>query len=75
MQDLADPFWVLGLEAPGPSFNISPADVTRQFRRLSLTVHPDKNPNPDAILAFQALVEAHAILVDPEKCRSQAKYT
>jgi DnaJ-class molecular chaperone len=33
--------------------------------RLSVFVHPDKNPGDDARAAFEALNEAHRMLKDP----------
>ena len=35
--------------------------------RLSVLVHPDKNPGEEARAAFEALNEAHRILKDPSR--------
>lgn len=43
----------------------TPADVSRAYRRLSLLVHPDKNPGIDAQTAFEALKQSHKLLKDP----------
>ena len=40
-------------------------DVSRAYRRLSLLVHPDKNPGPEAQAAFEALKQAHKLLKEP----------
>lgn len=43
-----------------PIWGCTPNDVSRAFRRLSILVHPDKNPGDDARKAFEALnVSAH----------------
>ncbi|KAK9837824.1 hypothetical protein WJX74_005829 [Apatococcus lobatus] len=48
-----------------PVWSCSAADVSRAFRRLSVLVHPDKNPEPEARPAFEALSSAHRQLRDP----------
>lgn len=48
-----------------PVWSCSAADVSRAFRRLSVLVHPDKNPDPEARPAFEALSSAHRQLRDP----------
>lgn len=48
-----------------PVWSCSAADVSRAFRRLSVLVHPDKNPEPEARSAFEALSSAHRQLRDP----------
>ncbi|KAK2079743.1 hypothetical protein QBZ16_002138 [Prototheca wickerhamii] len=55
------------LELPAPEADAlgrmrwegTPATVSRAYRRLSILVHPDKNPGEDARKAFEALNEAH----------------
>lgn len=39
-----------------------PATLASPRRRLSVLVHPDKNPGDDARAAFEALNEAHRAL-------------
>ncbi|KAL3625315.1 hypothetical protein CASFOL_030769 [Castilleja foliolosa] len=41
--------------------------VRKQYRRLALYLHPDKNPFPGAESAFKLICEANAILSDPTK--------
>jgi DnaJ homolog subfamily C member 17 len=36
------------------------------YRKLSLKVHPDRNPDPEATALFQQLTAAKDILLDPE---------
>ena len=48
-----------------PVWSCSAADVSRAFRRLSVLVHPDKNRDPEARPAFEALSSAHRQLRDP----------
>ena len=42
-------------------------DVKKAFRKLSLQLHPDKNPDPDAANRFAEVTEAYEVLSDPEK--------
>ncbi|KAK9836345.1 hypothetical protein WJX81_007267 [Elliptochloris bilobata] len=48
-----------------PWWSGTSADVSKAYRRLSILVHPDKNPGPDARAAFEALNKAHRELKDP----------
>ncbi|KAG8372999.1 hypothetical protein BUALT_Bualt12G0125400 [Buddleja alternifolia] len=43
--------------------------IRRQYRRLSLGLHPDKNKFPGASDAFQLIREANEVLIDNEKRR------
>ncbi|KDO16889.1 hypothetical protein SPRG_17391 [Saprolegnia parasitica CBS 223.65] len=45
----------------------SATDIRKQYRALSLLVHPDKNPSADAAAAFQALATAYEVLTDASK--------
>lgn len=64
---------MLGLEYPDvdalgrPVWHVTPNDVSRAYRRLSILVHPDRNPGEDAREAFEALNESHKKLKDPEQ--------
>ncbi|RAK78377.1 DnaJ domain protein [Aspergillus fijiensis CBS 313.89] len=44
-------------------------DIKRQFRKLALKYHPDRNPGRevDFIAKFQAIQAAHEILIDPQQ--------
>ena len=67
----------LELQERGPNFyqmldvtrGSSAVDIKRAYKRMSLELHPDKNPSPDAQLAFDALREAHEVLGDEAKRR------
>lgn len=48
-----------------PAWDGTPSDVSKAYRKLSALVHPDKNPQADARLAFEALNKAHRALRDP----------
>lgn len=48
-----------------PQWSVTPVEVSKAYRRLSILVHPDKNPGDDARKAFEALNEAHRMLKDP----------
>ena len=47
-----------------PQWSCSSADVSKAYRRLSVLVHPDKNPGVEARQAFEALNKAHRTLQD-----------
>jgi len=69
------------LELPRPeldalgrlSWSASSIDVSRAYRKLSILVHPDKNPGEEARKAFEALNEAHRKLKDPNMLESILK--
>lgn len=48
-------------------FDSSPDDVKRQYRKLSLLVHPDKCKHPQAKDAFGALAKAQQLLLDTQE--------
>ncbi|KZV55727.1 J domain-containing protein spf31 [Dorcoceras hygrometricum] len=48
-------------------FDASLDDVKRQYRKLSLLVHPDKCKHPQAKEAFAALAKAQQLLNDPQE--------
>jgi hypothetical protein len=43
------------------------AEIKQAFRRLAILLHPDKNPHPDAPMAFQEVNEAYEVLGDAIK--------
>ena len=49
----------------------TPEDIKRQYRKLALQYHPDRNPGKEAEVAprFQAIGQAHEVLLDPEQRR------
>ncbi|KAK9810532.1 hypothetical protein WJX72_012264 [[Myrmecia] bisecta] len=57
-----NPFEQLGLH-----FDASEADIKKQYRKVSLLVHPDKCKHPRAEDAFQVLGNAQKELMEPEK--------
>ena len=40
------------------------AELTRAYRRRARTLHPDRNPDPEATQRFQALNSAYRLMVD-----------
>lgn len=51
------------LELPDTS---TKEEIRKQFHRLSVKHHPDKNPGPGATERFQRIVEAHQALKDTD---------
>ena len=47
-----------------PVWNVTSAEVSRAYRKMSVLVHPDKNSGADAQQAFEALNQAHRKLRD-----------
>ncbi|PNH05467.1 Chaperone protein DnaJ [Tetrabaena socialis] len=67
-----DYFSLLGLPEPEaddlgrPVWSCTEVDVSKAYRKLSIVVHPDKNPgDDDSRRAFEALNQAHRMLKDP----------
>ncbi|AQK39887.1 DNAJ protein JJJ1-like protein [Zea mays] len=58
-------------EVLGLSRDCSPTDIKLAFRRLALSLHPDKQPPGSdlalATAAFQELQHAHSVLSDPQE--------
>ena len=48
-----------------PAWGLTPLEVSKAYRKLSILVHPDKNPGDEARQAFEALNLAHRALKDP----------
>ncbi|KAG7022165.1 DnaJ-like subfamily C member 8, partial [Cucurbita argyrosperma subsp. argyrosperma] len=48
-------------------FDASPEEVKKQYRKLSLLVHPDKCKHPQAKEAFGALAKAQKLLLDEQE--------
>eukprot|EP00879_Flechtneria_rotunda_P006158 GHRR01006475.1.p1 GENE.GHRR01006475.1~~GHRR01006475.1.p1 ORF type:complete len:250 (+),score=97.76 GHRR01006475.1:677-1426(+) len=63
------------LQLPRPQLNelgkavwpVSSSEVSKAYRKLSILVHPDKNPGPDARQAFEQLKQAYNELRDSDK--------
>lgn len=49
----------------------TPEDIKRQYRKLALQYHPDRNPGKETEVGprFQAIGQAHEVLLDPEQRR------
>jgi len=64
----------ISLDARGPNHyarlgvtrNSSPLEIKRAYKKLSLTLHPDKNPSPTASDEFDALKQAYDVIMDME---------
>lgn len=44
----------------------NPLEIKRAYKKLSLQLHPDKNPSPDATDQFDAVKNAYDVLMDLE---------
>ena len=44
----------------------NPLEIKRAYKKLSLALHPDKNPSPDAADEFVAVKTAYEVLMDME---------
>lgn len=50
----------------GVSRNSNPLEIKRAYKKLSLALHPDKNPSPDAAEEFHNVKTAYETLMDME---------
>jgi len=50
----------------GVTRDSNPLEIKRAYKKLSLSLHPDKNPSPDAADEFHAVKSAYEILMDLE---------
>jgi hypothetical protein len=49
------------------SENIDDLSLKKQYRKLALIVHPDKNPHPASKQAFDAIADAYTVLSTPSQ--------
>ena len=62
------------MQQRGPNFytklsvtrNSNPLEIKRAYKRMSLELHPDKNPSPDAADQFDQIKKAYDVLMDME---------
>ena len=50
----------------GVTRSSNPLEIKRAFKKLSLQLHPDKNPSPDANTQFDTVKQAYDVLMDLE---------
>ena len=50
----------------GVTRDSNPLEIKRAYKKLSLQLHPDKNPSPDATEQFDAVKQAYDTLMDLE---------
>ena len=51
----------------GVSKDATEAEIKKQYRKLALKYHPDKNKEPRAKEAFKKVAQAYDCLTSPEK--------
>uniref|UniRef100_T1E179 Putative dnaJ protein n=1 Tax=Cupiennius salei TaxID=6928 RepID=T1E179_CUPSA len=61
-------------EILGVSKDVSEADLRKQYKKLALQFHPDKNKAPGSVEAFKAIGNAFAVLSDPVKRKKYDTY-
>ncbi|TWT47014.1 Chaperone protein DnaJ [Thalassoglobus neptunius] len=61
---LFDPYLILGV-----SQNATSAEIRRQYKKLVVEHHPDRNPQQSSSDSFKAVVNAYKILNNPEDRR------
>lgn len=50
----------------GVTRSSNPLEIKRAYKKLSLQLHPDKNPSPDATEQFDRVKQAYDVLMDME---------
>ena len=61
-------------EVLGVSKNSSADEIKKQYRKLALKFHPDRNQSSDAAEHFKEISEAYGVLSDSEKRRVYDQY-
>lgn len=59
----------------GVTQNCSEDEIRKQYRKLAMQYHPDRNPDsPEAEEKFKEIAEAYGVLTDPEKRQQYDTY-
>ncbi|MCA9820181.1 MAG: DnaJ domain-containing protein, partial [Nitrosarchaeum sp.] len=61
-------------EVLGVSKSSSADEIKKQYRKLALKFHPDRNQSADAGEHFKEISEAYGVLSDPEKRKVYDQY-
>lgn len=66
---MENPYNILGV-----SPTASTDDIKKAYRALAMRHHPDRNPNSNAEVRFNAIKKAYELLSDPKK-RAEYNYS
>ena len=66
---MENPYNILGV-----SPTASTDDIKKAYRALAMRHHPDRNPNSNAEVRFNAIKKAYELLSDPQK-RAEYNYS
>ena len=66
---MENPYNILGV-----SPTASTEDIKKAYRALAMRHHPDRNPNSNAEVRFNAIKKAYELLSDPQK-RAEYNYS
>lgn len=69
MEDEYRYYEILGLDR-----SASPSEISRAYRSLAKTYHPDVSTHPRALENFQEIQQAYEALIDPERKREYDTY-
>lgn len=66
---MENPYNILGVPPTASTY-----DIKKAYRALAMSHHPDRNPNANAEVRFNAIKKAYELLSDPQK-RAEYNYS